>query len=422
MSHASGPVVVVGQGYVGLPLAMRAVEVGHSVVGLDLDTTRAGALARGESYVEDVPSEVVRAALDSGRYTATSDYAAAHKFGVAVITVPTPLRESLPDLSFIESAGSSLAERLTPGATVILESTTYPGTTEELLVPILENGSGLTAGADFFVGYSPERIDPGNKVWTFVNTPKVVSGIDEQSRDRVDAFYASLVERTVPVSTPKEAELTKLLENTFRHVNIALVNELAVFAHQLGVNVWEAIDAAATKPFGFMKFTPGPGVGGHCLPVDPSYLSWQVRRKLGRSFRFVELANDVNDHMPDYVVSRAAQILNESSLPLRGSRVLLVGLAYKRNTGDIRESPSLRLIDLLQESGAKVLAADEHVEPHRWPDDVERVGLVMETLNSADLAILVTDHSDFDLSLLEASGTPVLDTRNALRGASVVRL
>lgn len=422
MNSPSGPVVVVGQGYVGLPLAMRAVEVGYRVVGVDLDVSRTEALSRGESYVEDISNDTVRAALDSGLYTATAAYSDTEGFKVAVITVPTPLRETLPDLSFIESAGASLAEHLTPGATVVLESTTYPGTTEELLVPILERGSGLKAGVDFFVGYSPERIDPGNKTYTFVNTPKVVSGIDEASHQRVDKFYSSLVERTVPVSTPKEAELTKLLENTFRHVNIALVNELAIFAHQLGVNVWEAIDAASTKPFGFMKFTPGPGVGGHCLPVDPSYLSWQVRRKLGQNFRFVELANDVNDHMPDYVVQRASHMLNDIGLPLRGSKILLVGLAYKRDTGDIREAPSMRLIDLLHESGALVLAVDDHIEEHRWPHDVIRLPLVAENLAGIDLAILITDHSDLNLSLLEQTETPVLDTRNRLRAGHAVRL
>lgn len=401
---------------------MRAVEVGHVVVGLDLDLTRVEALARGESYVEDIPAEVVRRALKSGKYIATNDYADARGFSVAVITVPTPLRETLPDLSFIESAGASLAPHITPGATIVLESTTYPGTTEELLVPILENGSGLIAGTDFFVGYSPERIDPGNSVWTFVNTPKVVSGVDDASLARVDAFYSSVVERTVPVSTPKEAELTKLLENTFRHVNIALVNELAVFAHQLGVNVWESIEAAATKPFGFMKFTPGPGVGGHCLPVDPSYLSWQVRRSLGQSFRFVELANDINDHMPDYVIQRVSRILNDRFKPLRGSRVLLVGLSYKRDTGDIRESPALKLIELLLEAGAVVVAVDHHIHTSKWPTGVERSTLTQAALDTTDVAILLTAHSDVDLGPLAQMDAPVLDTRNAVKGKNVVYL
>jgi len=412
-------VVIVGQGYVGLPVAMRAVEVGYDVVGIDLDERRIGRLRDGDSYVDDISHEELSSALSAGRYRPTTSYDDAADFDISVITVPTPLRESLPDLSFIESAATSLAPHLRPGATVILESTTYPGTTEELVVPILEAGSGLTAKVDFHVGYSPERIDPGNKTWGFVETPKVVSGISEACTEVVDAFYSSLVNTTVRVSGTKEAELTKLLENTFRHVNIALVNELAVFANDLDINVWESIDAAATKPFGFMKFTPGPGVGGHCLPVDPSYLSWQVRRKLGRNFRFVELANDVNDHMPNYVVDRASLLLNQRAKALHGARVLLVGLAYKRNTGDIRESPSLALIDLLTSRGAVVLGHDVHVEPHQWPADAERVDDLTAALDSADLIVFVTDHDDIDIDAVATAGAPVLDTRNRLRGPNV---
>ena len=266
-------VVIVGQGYVGLPVAMRCNEVGYDVIGVETDGLRLEALRAGRSYVEDIDDATLSGALASGRYTPTDDVAVASGFDVAVITVPTPLRETLPDLSFIEAAAEQLAGQLGMGATVILESTTYPGTTEEVVVPILEKGSGLVAGRDFFVGYSPERIDPGNARWGFVNTPKVVSGLDGPSLDRVSGFYGSLVDTVVPVKGLREAELTKLLENTFRHVNIALVNELAVFAHQLDVDVWDSIRAASTKPFGFMPFWPGPGVGGHCLPVDPSYLS-----------------------------------------------------------------------------------------------------------------------------------------------------
>ncbi|MDJ0324449.1 nucleotide sugar dehydrogenase [Cryobacterium sp. PH31-AA6] len=412
-------VVIVGQGYVGLPVAMRAVAVGFNVVGIDLDVNRTESLRAGNSYVDDISHGELRAALDSGRYLPTTDYNEANNFGVAVITVPTPLRESLPDLSFIESSAASLSTRLRSGATVVLESTTYPGTTEELLVPILENGSGLTAGVDFHVGYSPERIDPGNKVWGFVQTPKVVSGLNPASLIEVQAFYDTLVNQTVPVSSPKEAELTKLLENTFRHVNIALVNELAIFASQLGVNVWESIEAAATKPFGFMKFTPGPGVGGHCLPVDPSYLSWQVRRKLGQNFRFVELANDINDHMPDYVVQRLLVMLNRESKALRGSRVLLVGLAYKKNTGDIREAPSLRLIELLADFGAELTAVDGHVEDYRWPTGVAKTTLDEQTVREFDAVIIVTDHDSLDLTLLEDIGTPVLDTKSRTSGTNI---
>ncbi|MEV4666440.1 nucleotide sugar dehydrogenase [Microbacterium sp. LWO12-1.2] len=425
-SDRSRTVVVVGQGYVGLPLAMRAVEVGYEVLGLDLDGVRVEALNAGRSFVEDIAGSTVHAALDSGKYRASTEYELAHNFGVAVITVPTPLKETLPDLSFIESAARSLAPLLTAGATVILESTTYPGTTEELLVPLLEEGSGLSAGSDFFVGYSPERIDPGNPRWNFVNTPKVVSGIDPNSLERIDEFYSSLVERTVPVSSPKEAELTKLLENTFRHVNIALVNELAVFADELDVNVWESIDAAATKPFGFMKFTPGPGVGGHCLPVDPSYLSWQVRRTLGKSFRFVELANDVNENMPAYVVQRVIELLNNERKSLNGSTVLLAGIAYKKNSGDSRESPALRIIELLNGYGAIVQAADPFVVDARWPRNVERRDFTATAVSEADLVIVVTDHDDFDYALLEqqaaAGDVIVFDTRNRIPHASVHRL
>ena len=419
MDASNQKIVIIGQGYVGLPVAMRAVEVGYDVVGLDLDEPRVKRLAEGSSYVGDIADEMLRAALDSGRFLPTTDYAAAEGFDVAVITVPTPLKETLPDLSFIEQSGQSLAPYVTRGSVVVLESTTYPGTTEEMLVPILEAGSGLRAGTDFHVGYSPERIDPGNKKYGFVETPKVVSGIDPVSLARVDAFYSSLIERTVPVSGTKEAELTKLLENTFRHVNIALVNELAVFAHQLDINIWESIDAASSKPFGFMAFTPGPGVGGHCLPVDPSYLSWQVRRTLGQSFRFIELANDVNEHMPNHVVTRLAALLNDERKAVRGSKVLLLGLAYKRDTNDIRESPSLKIVELLTALGADILAVDDLIDDSRWPAGVTRVALTDETLADVDAALVVTAHSDQPYHLLVDNDVPTLDTQRVLRGPKV---
>lgn len=415
-------VVIVGQGYVGLPVAMRAVEVGYSVVGLDLDGTRIESLRRGISYVDDVSEKQLRDAISSGRYLASDSYDDALGFDIAVITVPTPLKESLPDLTFIEASSRELAPHIRLGSTVVLESTTYPGTTEELLVPILEAGSKLTAGVDFHVGYSPERIDPGNPTWGFVETPKVVSGFSPSCLERIQGFYDDLVVRTVPVSSPKEAELTKLLENTFRHVNIALVNELAIFAHQLGVNVWESIAAASTKPFGFMKFTPGPGVGGHCLPVDPSYLSWQVRRKLGQNFRFVELANDINDNMPAYVVQRIMEMLNEQGKPVRDSRILLMGLAYKKNTGDIREAPSLRVAELLYDLGGNVRGVDDHVEAHKWPRTVVKVDFSEETIADSDIVVLLTDHDEFSYELLESDSSLILDTQNRITGEKVVRL
>lgn len=422
MTDTIEKVVIVGQGYVGLPVAMRSVEAGYDVVGIDLDPMRVSMLQQGVSYVDDIPNGELQQALVSDRYKATDDYSDTAEFDIAVITVPTPLRESLPDLSFIESAAESLSSRMKVGATVILESTTYPGTTEEMLVPILERGSGLRADVDFFVGYSPERIDPGNKTWGFVETPKVVAGISERSLVKVQGFYDRLVNTTVPVSGTKEAELTKLLENTFRHVNIALMNELAVFAHQLGIDVWEAIDAASTKPFGFMKFTPGPGVGGHCLPVDPSYLSWEVRRKLGRSFRFVEIANDINQHMPDYVVDRLLLSLNKRKKAANGANVLLVGLSYKKNTGDTREAPSNRIIELLTEYGVEISAVDAHIEDHRWPSGVARAELDAATIASSDAIVVLTDHDSLDLSPLLGADAIVFDTKNTLQGESIEKL
>jgi len=415
-------VVVVGQGYVGLPLAMRAVEAGYDVVGYDVDSERVKALAVGESYVEDVSSAALVAGLGTGRYRAADCAKACAGFSVAVITVPTPLREGNPDLSYIEGSARALARYVCPRATVVLESTTYPGTTEELVGPILEEGSGLLAGADFHLGYSPERIDPGNPSWNFRNTPKVVSGIDAASLKSVQGFYDSLVEMTVATSSCKEAELAKLLENTFRHVNIALVNELAMYAHDLGIDIWASIDAASTKPFGYMRFTPGPGVGGHCLPIDPSYLSWRVKRTLGRSFRFVELANDINDDMPDYVLRRLTAALNRQQRALNGSRILVLGLAYKKNTGDARESPALRVVELLLEMGAEVHAADPHVTAGHVPAQVWRVDCTTEEVASADAIVLLADHDSFDLDMVSSAGRYVLDARHRLTGDSVEHL
>ncbi|MFF4055955.1 nucleotide sugar dehydrogenase [Streptomyces sp. NPDC001668] len=416
-------VVVVGQGYVGLPLAIRAAEVGHEVIGYDVDSRRVKSLAAGESFVEDVTSERIRAALDSGAYRPSEAARDCGGFDVAVVTVPTPLHEGTPDLRYIRESAVTLARYLRPGATVILESTTYPGTTQEMFAPILEDGSGLTAGTDFQLGYSPERIDPGNTVWGFKETPKVVSGVNEASLKAVQDFYDELVDTTVPVGSPKEAELAKLLENTFRHVNIALVNEIAMFAHHLDIDVWQAIDAASTKPFGFMRFTPGPGVGGHCLPIDPSYLSWRVQRELGQSFRFVELANDINNHMPEYVTRRVGDLFNERRRSVNGSRVLLLGLAYKKNTGDARESPALRISQLLLDMGAQVRAADPHVV-ESLPVDTRlvRVEPTPEELASADVVVLLTDHDAFDYELVAEHAPFVLDCRRRLPSGPTIEV
>jgi UDP-N-acetyl-D-glucosamine dehydrogenase len=416
-------VVVAGQGYVGLPLAVRAAQVGHAVVGYDVDEERVKRLVSGESYVDDVSSFQLQEILDRGAYQPSSDPRSCAGFDVAVIAVPTPLRDGTPDLSYIDQSARTLARYLRPGATVALESTTYPGTTAELVAPLLEEGSGLIAGVDFHLGYSPERIDPGNRDWNLATTPKVVSGVNPASLERVTAFYGSIVEHTVPVSDCKVAELAKLMENTFRHVNIALVNELAMFAHDLGIDVWEAIDAASSKPFGFMRFVPGPGVGGHCLPIDPSYLSWRVQRTLGQSFRFVELANDINNHMPDYVVRRLIAALNEKKRAVNGSTVLLLGLAYKKNSGDARESPARRVASLLLDMGAEVRAADPHVVEDAYVDQrVVRVALTEQQVAEADAVVLLADHDAFDLDVVVRHAAYVLDTRHRLTGPTVESL
>jgi len=415
-------IVVMGQGYVGLPLAVRAVEAGHDVVGYEIDPTKVAELNAGRSYVEDIDNDRLASVTGTGRYLATADTADLAGFDIAVISVPTPLNQGAPDLTYMESAAVTIGEHLTEGACVILESTTYPGTTEELVGPLLAETSGLEMGSGFLLGYSPERIDPGNLTWRLENTPKVVAGINEASLVVVKEFYDSVVETTVPVSGTREAELTKLLENTFRHVNIALVNELAMFSHDLGINIWEAIDAASTKPFGYMRFTPGPGVGGHCLPVDPSYLSWQVKRSLGRTFRFVELANEVNEHMPEYVVARISAALNRRSMPVRGSKVLLLGLAYKGNTGDARESPSVPLSTNLLDLGADLRIADPHVHDRYVPEAAEQVQLDESQLEWADIIVFAVDHDAFDLDLIAGCGTHVIDCRNKLIGPDIEQL
>jgi UDP-N-acetyl-D-glucosamine dehydrogenase len=413
---------VIGQGYVGLPLAARAIRAGFTVIGFDVDRDRVEQLRRGKSFIEDVSSAELGAMLGTGRYTPTAERAALAAFDVAVVSVPTPLRDNAPDLTYVENAARELAPHLTARCCVVLESTTYPGTTEDVFIPLLEQGSGLRAGRDFLVGYSPERIDPSNPTWTFQNTPKIVSGLDAPSLEAAAAFFGQLVDDVVPVSSLREAELAKLFENTFRHVNIALVNELAIYCHGLGIDVWSVIDAAATKPFGFMRFTPGPGVGGHCLPIDPSYLSWQVRRAVGRNFRFIDIANDINEHMPDYVVERVVANLNRSFKPVNGSDILLIGLSYKRNSGDARQSPALDVVTKLAALGARLRAVDPLIDPADVPASVHLVADTRAEVERSDLVLILTDHDVIDWALLEEFPNLVLDTRNRLRDRAVERL
>lgn len=421
--RASQRVAVLGQGYVGLPLAITAVSRGHRVIGFDTDAERIKMLQSAQSFTADITDQEIALALATGRYTPTATADDLAGFDVAAIAVPTPLHDGTPDLSHIQHAAELLGPHVRPGNTVVLESTTYPGTTEEILRPALEAASGLSAGVHFHLGYSPERIDPGNPTWHLSNTPKIISGIDEASLAAVRAFYATLVDSVVEVAAPRDAELAKLLENTFRHVNIALVNELAVYARHLGADIWAALDAAQTKPFGFMRFSPGPGVGGHCLPVDPAFLAWHVRRRVGRTLRFVDLANDINATMPEYVVQRLSDALNRRGLAVNGARILLLGLAYKPNTGDTRDAPALAVAGHLIDLGAKVSYADPHVhatgilDPRMQPTD-----LTEEAIAEADVTVLITDHNAFDLEFVERHAPFIFDCRARLTGSNVERL
>jgi len=409
-------VAVIGQGYVGLPLAMQAVVAGHEVAGLEVAPNRVEALQRGESFTADISSSQLQAAHDTGRYTVSADPEVLRGFDIAIITVPTPLKDGAPDLSYVENASVTVGQHLRPGATVVLESTSYPGTTEQVVLPLLEKWSQLST-FDFHLGFSPERIDPGNERWQFHNTPKLVSGLQPCCLDAVDGFYRTVVDTTVRTASMAIAEMAKIVENTFRHVNIALVNEMAMFAEAMGISIWDVIEAAATKPHGFMKFAPGPGVGGHCLPVDPAYLSWQVERELGQPFRFIELANDVNSHMPHHVVERATRMLNTACRSVNGSRVLVLGLAYKAGTSDIRESPSFKVIELLTRGGAEVSLFDPWVDAARYPAAAWNR---LVPIGEFDLVVLLTDHPEFTGELV-GPATRVLDCRNHLPSASNVQ-
>ncbi|GHD18667.1 nucleotide sugar dehydrogenase [Nocardiopsis kunsanensis] len=406
--------VVLGLGYVGLPLAAEAAAAGLRVVGLDVSTSVVESLNQGISHIDDLSPDDISMMLDQG-FAATDDPACLASARTIVICVPTPLSpEGGPDLSAVTSAARSIAGNLTPGTLVILESTTYPGTTDEVVRPILEE-SGLVAGADFHLAFSPERIDPGNTAFGVANTPKVVGGLTDVCGERAAHFYSSFVHTVVRARGTREAEMAKLLENTYRHVNIALVNEMAVFCQELGIDLWDSISAAATKPFGFQAFYPGPGVGGHCIPIDPNYLSYKVKT-LGYPFRFVELAQEINGRMPAYVTQRSQELLNESGLALSRSRVLVLGVTYKADIADQRESPARPVARRLAAKGATLTYHDPHVES--WTVDgveIPRSTDLDQALADADLTVLLTDHADYEPKRLAEYARLLLDTRGVLR-------
>jgi UDP-N-acetyl-D-glucosamine dehydrogenase len=407
---------VIGLGYVGMPLVLEFCAKGFPVLGFDIDPEKVAMLEAGESYIQHISPERVTPLIRAGQFTPTADYALSAKADVLILCVPTPLTPQRdPDLSYIENTARSIAPHLRRGQLVVLESTTYPGTTDEVLRGVLET-SGLKAGEDFLLAYSPEREDPGNASFSTGSIPKVVGGYDSASLEVADALYSQIVVSTVRVSDTRTAEAVKLLENIFRSVNIALVNELKIVYDRMGIDVWEVIEAAKTKPFGFMPFYPGPGLGGHCIPIDPFYLSWKAR-EYGVSSRFIELAGEVNTSMPRYVVDRLIDLLNEVEKPLRGSRILVLGAAYKKNVGDVRESPGITLMQMLLERGAEVIYSDPHVPalPRMRKHDLtmESVELTEEILQDSDCVLIATAHDAYDYGFIVRHAQLVLDTRNA---------
>lgn len=407
----SARVAVIGLGYVGLPLAVRFAEVGYEVVGIDLDKNKIDSLRRRVSYIEDVSSDAIAALAN---FTATDDFGVLAGCQGVSICVPTPLNKTGdPDMTYVAAAADAVAAHIHPGLAVVLESTTYPGTTTELLLPLLQ-ASGQQVGRDFFLAFSPERVDPGRTDWTTRNTPKVFGGVTPDCTEVVNAFYGQAIETLVPVSSPEAAEMVKLYENTFRSVNIGLANELQLMCDKLGLDAWEVLEAAATKPFGFMKFTPGPGLGGHCIPIDPLYLSWKLRT-LQYHARFIELASEINTEMPRYWVQKVQDLLNENRLAVKGSRILVLGVAYKKDVSDVRESPALDIMHLLAAKGAVVEYHDPHVP------SVEHEGVHMESvpdlsaaLAAADVVVVVTNHSAYQWAEIEDIARLLIDTRGVL--------
>ena len=416
ISMLSLRVGIIGLGYVGLPLAIRFAEAGFHVTGIELDQQKIDLANRGESYIPDIPSSTLQAHIEAKRMCFTSDYAALDDIDAVSICVPTPLRKTRdPDISYIISATQQVRAHLHPGQLVVLESTTYPGTTDEVLLPELQ-ATGLKVGVDFFLAFSPERIDPGNPNFDTRNTPKIVGGVTPACTELAQAYYGAAIERVVPVSSPRVAEMTKLLENTFRAVNIGLVNEIAIICEKLSIDVWEVIDAAATKPFGFMRFLPGPGLGGHCIPVDPHYLSWKLKT-LDYTARFIELAAEINSSMPHHVVNKISEALNEQRRSFNGATVLVLGVAYKRNVGDVRESPALDIIQELLARKAVVLYNDEYIPSLTVRDCMLHSQPVSSgLLQAADCVVIVTDHSYYDIPWIVREARSIVDSRNMTHG------
>ena len=430
LKERNARVAILGLGYVGLPLAVVFGEAGFHVTGIDPDSRKVDSINKGVSYIPDVKTEAVERLVKSGHVTATTDFSVLKEMDAVSICVPTPLRKTGdPDMSFVQSATEELAKYMRKGMVVVLESTTYPGTTRELLLPKLGAGHGLKVGEDWFLAFSPERVDPGREDWTTVNTPKVMGGITEACGEVATAWYEGAIQTVHRVSSAEAAEMAKLLENTFRMINIGLVNELAIMCERLGVDVWEVIDAAASKPFGFMKFLPGPGLGGHCIPIDPLYLSWKMK-SFNYNARFIELASEINTNMPRYVVSRVMEGLNERGKPLKGSKILALGAAYKADVDDVRESPALDVIGLLRQKGAEVQYHDPYI-PHIQHEHegwhMDSVKELMQAVKDADVVVIITDHRAYDYAAIIESAKFVFDSRNATRkvakdNGKVVRL
>lgn len=419
LSSRDAHIGVVGLGYVGLPLAVEFAEAGFTVVGIDISVEKVEQLNAGHSYIPDVPTAQLALLVAAGKFRAVTDYAALAGVDAVSICVPTPLRKTKdPDMSYVIQAVEQVTRYAHPGMLIVLESTTYPGTTEELIEPTLRD-AGFVIGGDIFVAFSPERIDPANPRYNVRNTPKVVGGVTEACTQAAAALYSPAVDRVVPVSSPTTAEMVKLLENTFRAVNIGLVNEIALMCNKLGINVWEVIEAAKTKPFGFMPFYPGPGLGGHCIPIDPLYLSWKLKT-LNYTARFIELASEINASMPNYVVSKIADALNDDSKSIRGSKVVVLGVAYKRDVDDVRESPALDVVHLLREKGAQVVYHDPHVPSFRLEDStrMESTAYSSDLIAGSDCVVIITDHKGIDWDDVMASASLIVDSRNATEGLS----